>query len=103
MMAKQNKTSKIKRNNKTKTNKLKRGGSTSGLLRTTAKSVKPTSYSLSSGDKPSSVVSKNSIKEAINTNEIVQRLPPNHSWGKTLGFGLGVGIITGSVILATSH
>jgi len=31
------------------------------------------------------------------------RLPPNHSWGKTLGFGLGVGIITGSVILATSH
>ena len=136
MMAKQNKTSKIKRNNKIKTNKLKRGGSTSGLLRTTAKSVKPTSYSLSSGDKPSSVVSKNSIKEA---NENVQRqnispgeqnaesnatksennkpkntqnsdptnfkmtLPPNHSWGKTLGFGLGVGIITGSVILATSH
>lgn len=164
MMAKQNKTSKIKRNNKTKTNKLK-GGSSSGLLLKTAKSMKPKSYSLNSGAKPSSEVLEKSIDLAI---ENVQRqnlpsdkensalekiteqlksslrqeqrsngnnyetknaelnatksennkpkntqnsdptnfkmtLPPNHSWGKTLGFGLGVGIITGSVILATSH
>ena len=40
MMAKQNKTSKIKRNNKTKTNKRK-GGSSSALLRTTAQRMNP--------------------------------------------------------------
>jgi hypothetical protein len=168
MMAKQNKTSKIKRNNKTKTNKLKRGGSTSGLLRTTTQGMKPNSYILSSGHKPSSEDLEKSIEKAIEAIENVQKqnispgeqnaiiekiteqlknslrqeqrsngnnyetknaelnatksennkpkntqnsdptnfkmtLPPNHSWGKTLGFGLGVGIITGSVILATSH
>ena len=177
MMAKQNKTSKIKRNNKTKTNKLK-GGSSSALLRTTTQSMDPNSDSLSYVAKPSSEVLEKSIEEVIKEIEKVQsqnlpsdkengalekiteqlknslrqeqgtrngnkngsnngnkdetenaelngnesgennkpkktksndsinfsmRLPPNHSWGKTLGFGLGVGIITGSVILATSH
>lgn len=153
MMAKQNKTLKIKRNNKTKTNKLK-GGSSSGLLRTTAQSMNQKRYSLNSVAKPPSEVLENGALEKIteqlkktlregqrsngngngngsnsgNKDEtekaegnesgenikpentkgndsinLKMKSPPNHSLGKTLGFGLGVGIITGSVILATSH
>lgn len=30
-------------------------------------------------------------------------LPPNHNWVNTLYFGIGFGIITGGVILGTSH
>lgn len=40
---------------------------------------------------------------STNVTNLNPTLPPNDSWSKTLSFALGIGVITGSVILATSH
>lgn len=40
---------------------------------------------------------------STNVTNLNPTLPPNDSWSKTLSFALGICVITGSVILATSH